>query len=321
MATIDIDLQALRNGDRRILAKAITLIESIRPDDRLAAQSLLESLLPYTGNSIRIGVSGAPGVGKSTFIEAFGQLLIAKGKKVAILAIDPSSPIVGGSILGDKTRMEILAREPNAYIRPSPSAGELGGVAEKTRESILACEAAGFDAIIVETVGVGQSEIEAASMVDIFLVLIQPNSGDELQGIKKGILEIADVIIVNKADGNSKLYAEQAKQHYENAISLFSNGETWIPRVMQCSALKNEGIAEIWQLIEEFRQVKVAENEFTQNRAQQNKKWLEKLLLELVTQKLQANEEYQQLNQQLEEKVVTQQTTPLVAAKLLADFL
>ncbi|MFZ5603690.1 MAG: methylmalonyl Co-A mutase-associated GTPase MeaB, partial [Pseudomonadota bacterium] len=217
---MSIDKEALLQGNRRALAKAITLTESKLDSHRQEAQQLLESLLPHTGNSIRIGITGIPGVGKSTFIEAFGLHLIRAGKKVAVLAVDPSSPITGGSILGDKTRMEVLSQQENAFIRPSPSGGALGGVAQKTRESMLLCEAAGYDVILVETVGVGQSEYEVASMVDFFLVLMLPNAGDELQGIKKGILELADAIVINKADGAARAMADQARHHYNNALSI-----------------------------------------------------------------------------------------------------
>src|SRR5690554_5541424 len=238
--TIDVDL--LLSGNRRALAKAITLIESKRDVDRAKSQELLERILPHSGKSIRVGISGVPGVGKSTFIESFGLYLLSQGKKLAVLAVDPSSPIAGGSILGDKTRMEYLSREENAFIRPSPSEGALGGVALKTRETMLLCEAAGYDVILVETVGVGQSEYEVASMVDFFLVLMLPNAGDELQGIKKGIMELADALVINKADGESMNYAEQTRRHYQNALHLLRHTSFWTPQVLTCSALKNENI-------------------------------------------------------------------------------
>ena len=237
-----IDIDALRAGQRRALAKAITLIESQRDEDRLASQDLLNSLLPDTGKSIRIGITGVPGVGKSTFIEAFGQHLVRSGHRVAVLAVDPSSPIAGGSILGDKTRMEHLSREENAFIRPSPAGSALGGVALKTRESMLLCEAAGFDIVLVETVGVGQSEHQVAGMVDFFLVLMLPGGGDELQGIKKGILELADAIVINKADGDGTALARTTRQHYASAMALLNHPEDWQPNVLTCSALQNEGI-------------------------------------------------------------------------------
>ena len=217
--------EAILTGDRRALAKAITLVESQRPHDVEAAQTLLKSLLPHTGNSIRIGITGVPGVGKSTFIEAFGQHVIEQGHRLAVLAVDPSSPVAGGSILGDKTRMEALSREEAAFIRPSPAGRALGGVAFKTRESLLLCEAAGFDIILVETVGVGQSEHQVAGMVDFFLLLMLPGGGDELQGIKKGILELADAIVVNKADGSSESLARTTQQHYRSAMSLLKHDD------------------------------------------------------------------------------------------------
>jgi LAO/AO transport system kinase len=238
--------EAILSGDRRALAKAITLVESARPQDRKASQDLLNELLPHTGNSIRIGITGVPGVGKSTFIESFGQTVIGDGKKVAVLAVDPSSPVAGGSILGDKTRMEQLSRETNAFIRPSPAGKALGGVALKTRESMLLCEAAGFDVVVVETVGVGQSEHQVGSMVDFFLILLLPGGGDELQGIKKGILELADAILINKADGESENLANKTRLHYQSALSLLTQSGFWSPEVRTCSALERSGINEAW---------------------------------------------------------------------------
>ena len=223
--------EAILTGDRRALAKAITLVESQRPQDVETAQRLLKRVLPHTGNSIRIGITGVPGVGKSTFIEAFGQHVIEQGHRLAVLAVDPSSPVAGGSILGDKTRMEALSREEAAFIRPSPAGRALGGVAFKTRESLLLCEAAGFDIILVETVGVGQSEHQVAGMVDFFLLLMLPGGGDELQGIKKGILELADAIVVNKADGSSESLARTTQQHYRSAMSLLRHDDFWEPKV------------------------------------------------------------------------------------------
>jgi LAO/AO transport system kinase len=234
-----IDIEQLKSGNRRALAKAITLVESKLNTHREQAQDVLNTLLPETGKSIRIGITGIPGVGKSTFIEAFGLYLISLGKKVAVLAVDPSSPIRGGSILGDKTRMEMLSREDKAFIRPSPSEGALGGVAQKTRESMLLCEAAGYDVILVETVGVGQSEYEVAAMVDFFLVLMLPNAGDELQGIKRGIMELADALVINKADGESVNLAQQTLIHYKSAFKLLSTDSFWQPQVRTCSAMEN----------------------------------------------------------------------------------
>jgi len=313
-----VDLDQLRRGNRRALAKAITLVESTLDTHRLQAQEVLEGVLPSAGESIRLGISGTPGVGKSTFIEAFGLLLIARGKRVAVLAVDPSSPVAGGSILGDKTRMEALSREPNAYIRPSPSSGQLGGVAQKTRESMLLCEAAGFDVILVETVGVGQSEFEVADMVDFFLVLIQPNAGDELQGIKKGIMELADALVINKADGEGESFASQAKGYYQNAVDLVTHPGFWTPRVMTCSARENKRIDDIWDMLCDYRNQAELQGEFERKRALQNKKWMQKLFMELLELKLSSAEDYQQLRLELEAKVVSGQMTPLLAAKKIA---
>ncbi|MFZ5608071.1 MAG: methylmalonyl Co-A mutase-associated GTPase MeaB [Pseudomonadota bacterium] len=252
-----IDIKALEKGvlagDRRALAKAITLIESARADHRAQAQDLLARLMPHGGKAIRLGLSGAPGVGKSTFIEAFGGFLIAKGHRLAVLAVDPSSARSGGSILGDKTRMERLARAPAAFIRPSPSGGGLGGVARRTREALLASEAAGFDVVIVETVGVGQSETMVADMVDMFLLLIAPGGGDELQGIKRGIMELADLVIVNKADGDMEKAARRAQADYRAALSLIRpKYPDWRPRALLASALEGHGLEAIWREIGAF---------------------------------------------------------------------
>ena len=229
-----VELQPLLDGNRRTLAKAITLVESKLDAHREQAQAILQAALPHTGNSVRIGISGPPGVGKSTFIEAFGLHLVEQGKRVAVLAVDPSSPLAGGSILGDKTRMESLSRSPAAFIRPSPAEGALGGVAQKTRESMLLCEAGGYDVILVETVGVGQSEFAVAGMVDFFMVLMLPGGGDELQGIKKGIVELADALVINKADGDGQLLARQTRQQYTSAMNLLRHTSFWTPRVMTC---------------------------------------------------------------------------------------
>ncbi|MEO0411889.1 MAG: methylmalonyl Co-A mutase-associated GTPase MeaB [Pseudomonadota bacterium] len=236
-------VDALLSGQRRALAKAITLAESARSDDRIAAQELLSAVLPHTGNARRIGLSGSPGVGKSTFIEAFGSYLIDQGRKVAVLAVDPSSTRTGGSILGDKTRMERLSRDSMAFVRPSPSGGSLGGVARRTREAMLLCEAAGYDDILIETVGVGQSETAVADMVDMFCLLLSPAGGDELQGIKRGIMELADLVIVNKADGDMHIAAKRAQGEYRAALHLMrAKFEGWTPRVVLASALQRKGL-------------------------------------------------------------------------------
>lgn len=307
--------------DRRSLAKAITLVESKRDDHRQQAQQILEDILPLTGNAIRIGITGIPGVGKSTFIEAFGLHLIQQGKKVAVLAVDPSSPVAGGSILGDKTRMEELSRQENAFIRPSPSEGSLGGVAHKTRETMLLCEAAGYDVIIVETVGVGQSEYEVASMVDFFLVLMLPNAGDELQGIKKGILELADALVINKADGESINLAKQSQQHYQNAFHLLQDNSFWTPRVLTCSALEHKNINEIWSMIQEY-QTRARDSGFLeQQRREQNSQWMKKLLHEMIELRLNQNDEIRALSQKLEQDVVQGSCTPYAAAKQIVEKL
>ena len=316
-----IDLDLLRSGNRRALAKAITLVESKLDSHRTQAQSLLEDILPNTGNSIRIGISGIPGVGKSTFIEAFGKHLIAQGKKVAVLAVDPSSPLRGGSILGDKTRMEELSREEHAFIRPSPSEGALGGVAQKTRETMLLCEAAGYDVILVETVGVGQSEYEVAAMVDFFLVLMIPNAGDELQGIKRGIMELADALVINKADGESINLAQRTKTHYTNAFHLIKHGSFWTPRVETCSALEKQRIDAIWSMICEYQQAALDNNAFYEKRARQNSEWMDKLIHEMIELKLKQNSRAQQLLPELQQSVINNTTTPYSAAKQVVDLL
>lgn len=252
------DVEALADGvrrrDRRALARAITLVESRRDDHRRAAEDLLTRLMPATGGAIRIAVSGVPGAGKSTFIEAFGHHLTAAGRRLAVLAVDPSSQRSGGAILGDKTRMETLSRDPAAFVRPSPAQGTLGGVARRTREAILLCEAAGHDAVIVETVGVGQSEVAAAGMTDLFLLLLLPGAGDELQGIKRGIVEVADLLIVNKADGAMVGPANHAAAEYRHALSLLRSGAgAWVPEILQCSSITGDGIGDVAEAVERYR--------------------------------------------------------------------
>lgn len=317
----DINLELLRQGNRRALAKAITLVESKLDHHRVQAQQVLEELLPETGKSIRIGISGIPGVGKSTFIEAFGKQLIDLGKKVAVLAVDPSSPLRGGSILGDKTRMELLSREENAFIRPSPSEGALGGVAQKTRESMLLCEAAGYDVILVETVGVGQSEYEVAGMVDFFLVLMIPNAGDELQGIKRGIMELADALVINKADGESLNLAQRTKQHYQSAFHLIKHGSFWTPRVETCSALEKQRILDVWQMISEYQQLALDNHAFYEKRARQNAEWMNKLIQEMLQMRLQQNAEVQRRLPLLQQGVMNNTTTPYNAASQIVSLL
>lgn len=262
-------------GDRRALARAITLIESRRPADRPRAGALLRALLPHTGKAIRLGFSGAPGVGKSSFIETFGSFLTARGLKVAVLAIDPSSTRSGGSILGDKTRMEMLSRDPNAFIRPSPSGGALGGVARRTREAMLAADAAGYDVVIIETVGTGQSETQVNDMADMFLLLLSPGGGDELQGIKRGIMELADLVIVNKADGEFLKAAGRAAAEHQAALHLMRpKSSHWQVPVLKCSALTGEGIAEVWETVTRYREALGKTGELAGRRNAQAKSWM-----------------------------------------------
>lgn len=278
---------SLLEGNRSALAKAITLAESEKSEDQRTFQALLAEVLPHTGNGIRLGITGAPGVGKSTFIEAFGGFLTAQGKRVAVLSIDPSSPVTKGSILGDKTRMEKLSKEPLAFIRPSASRSVQGGVAHATREAILLCEAAGFDIVLVETVGVGQSEFSVKDMCDCFLLLMLAGAGDELQGIKKGIMEMADIIAITKADGANQKQAQLARAEYQHALHLVRSEESgWTSKVVTCSALENTGIAEIWTEISNFLERQKKSNQFQINREQQRVKWLNEQLNTTLRQQL-----------------------------------
>jgi len=279
--------EAVAAGDRRALARAITLVESTRKDHRAAASDLLRRLMPHTGGSIRLGISGAPGVGKSTFIEALGNHLVDEGHRVAVLTVDPSSVISGGSILGDKTRMEALSRRPEAFIRPSPSGNTLGGVARRSLESLLLCEAAGFDVIIVETVGVGQSETRVADMTDMFVLLLQPGGGDELQGIKRGIMELADLVLVNKADDGLEPLATRSANDYRNALSLLHpRSAEWKVEVRTCSARDRTGIAEAWDVVLRHHEALTAGGKLAERRAAQARGWMwsevrERLLADL----------------------------------------
>ncbi|WP_022727855.1 methylmalonyl Co-A mutase-associated GTPase MeaB [Fodinicurvata sediminis] len=266
--------EQLRGGSRRALGRAITLVESTRLDDRARAEKLLQLLLPETGNSVRIGISGVPGVGKSTFIEAFGMHLIESGHRVAVLAVDPSSRRTGGSILGDKTRMELLSRAPDTFIRPSPTGRSLGGVARRTREAMLICEAAGFDHILVETVGVGQSETAVAEMVDLFLLLLVPGGGDELQGLKKGIVELADLVVVNKADGKLKDAARRAVAEYKSALRMLRPlNEDWQVPVLSCSSLEKSGFEAVRQRIADYLET-LGDTGLTAKRNAQARDWM-----------------------------------------------
>ncbi|MDA8902574.1 methylmalonyl Co-A mutase-associated GTPase MeaB [Porticoccaceae bacterium] len=267
--------QQIIEGDRRALAKAITLVESTRADHGEQAVQLLAELMPHTGKSIRIGVSGAPGVGKSTFIESLGNYLTGQGHQVAVLAVDPTSAVSGGSILGDKTRMEALSVNPKAFVRPSPAGTTLGGVTRRTRESLLLCEAAGYDVIIVETVGVGQSETAVSDMTDMFLLLLSPGGGDDLQGIKRGIMELADLVLVNKADGDLTSIANQTVSDYRGALQFMqARTPAWTPKVNSCSALEGQGIAQAWAVVEDFRAVLTESGELEGLRARQAKAWM-----------------------------------------------
>jgi LAO/AO transport system kinase len=283
----DTMLEDITRGDgprrRRAMAKAITLLESTRSDHRLLADELLTALLPHTGQSFRLGISGVPGVGKSTFIEALGLYLIGLGHQVAVLAVDPSSSVSGGSILGDKTRMELLSVDPRAYIRPSPSSGTLGGVAEKTREAMLVCEAAGYDVVIVETVGVGQSETTVANMTDMFVLMQLPNAGDDLQAIKKGVMEIADLVAINKADLDANA-ATRAQAQITSSLRLLGlhgnpdnahhNEQIWHPQVIQLSALQSKGVDAFWTKVLEFRQLQAGNGKFSSRRQNQSLAWM-----------------------------------------------
>jgi len=316
-----IDLQELLSGNRRTLAKAITLVESKLDTHREQAQDVLEQVLPHSGNSIRIGITGVPGVGKSTFIEAFGLYLIAQGKRVAVLAVDPSSPIAGGSILGDKTRMEELSRREEAFIRPTPASGALGGVAQKTRETMLLCEAAGYDVILVETVGVGQSEYQVAGMVDFFMVLMLPGGGDELQGIKKGIMELADALVINKADGDSERLAAMTQRQYSSAMSLLRHNSFWTPRVMTCSALTSTNIDAVWDMVLEYYVEAAQRGAFLGKRTRQNLDWMHQLLHEMLLLKLSQNTKVKAVLPALEEAVRRQDITAFAAVRQIMDQL
>ncbi len=280
----------IKDGNRTALAQAITLIESKRRDHQAQAQSLLQSLLPFTGKAKRIGITGVPGVGKSTLIDTLGSNLTSAGHKVAVLAVDPSSQRTGGSILGDKTRMERLSVDRSAFIRPSPASGTLGGVTRKTRETILLCEAAGFDIIIVETVGIGQSETAVADMVDFFLVLMLMGAGDELQGIKKGVLEIADMIAVNKADGANKDRANKSAAEYRGALNILTPvSPNWSPPVITISGLENDGLDHLWQEIQRHHEAMTGSGEFKENRQNQQVRWMWSLLEDSLMMRLRAN--------------------------------
>lgn len=310
---------ALLARERRALAKAITLVESSRPDHRLRAQSLLDKLLPHTGKAYRIGISGVPGVGKSTFIEAFGMHLLAQGLRVAVLAVDPSSPLTGGSILGDKTRMERLSQQENAYIRPSPARGALGGVGHQSREAMLICEAAGFDIIIVETVGVGQSETAVAGMCDVFLLLQLPNAGDELQGIKKGILELADIVVYNKADIDPRAAAVAAGQMRAALHMLRPASPHWQMQVLQASASTGAGIEEVWATLQNYRKTMQQAGAFEQRRKQQAQSWMWQLVEDGLQERFRNHDAVRAALPQALQQAADGSASPATLAALLLD--
>lgn len=322
-ADVDGLADAVRAADRRALARAITLVESSKPSHRRDARRLLTRLVPDSGGAIRIGISGVPGVGKSTFIEAFGEHVIGKGHRLAVLAVDPSSGRSGGSVLGDKTRMPRLAVNPAAFIRPSPSAGTLGGVARRTRESIVLCEAAGYDVVLVETVGVGQSEVAVADMTDIFVLLMLPGGGDELQGMKRGIMELADLVLVNKGDGEFEQAAVRAAADYANAVRLLKpRVRGWTVPVEVCSALEGKGIAEAWRHVEIFRERYTGDGSIAARRAEQARSWLWSEITEGLSEALKSDEAILARLRELEPQVVSgEMAVSDAAAEIVELFL
>lgn len=314
--SVDDYVEGILAGNRMILSKAITIIESNAPRHFDMGQEIVGRILPHTGRSIRVGITGVPGAGKSTFIETLGTHVCNLGHKVAVLAVDPSSSISKGSILGDKTRMEQLSREENAFIRPSPSGGTLGGVSRKSRETLLLCEAAGYDVILVETVGVGQSETTVRSMVDYFLMVALTGGGDDLQGIKKGIMELADSILVNKADGDNKRRAMAARADFDQMLHYLRPAtEGWTSRAYMCSSLTGEGIAEMWDVIQQFRDTVKASGLFEQRRQQQNITWVETMIDEFFKTMIAQNETIQNARAELEHKVTQGHLSPTAAAR------
>lgn len=317
--TTDEYFAGVRSCDITILPRALTLIESNNPAHQLQAEELLTRLLPFAGNAIRVGITGAPGVGKSTFIEALGLHLTGRGQRIAVLAVDPSSGISGGSILGDKTRMSRLSAEPNAYIRPSPSAGTLGGVASKTRESMLVCEAAGYEIVLVETVGVGQSETMVADMTDCFLALMLPGAGDDLQGIKRGLLELVDVIAVNKADDATLTAAELAARQYNMAIKSLLGTQQYPPHVLTCSALHNKRVDQVWEAIEQRYGEFKATGELARRHRRQRVRWLWAIIEDRLQQALRNHPDVRAIRDKLEADVLDGTIPPEVAARRILD--
>jgi len=311
--------QEIASGDRRALARGITLVESTHADDRDAADRLLTELMPGTGRAVRVGVSGAPGSGKSTLIESLGLHIVSTGHRVAVLAVDPSSTRTGGSILGDKTRMGDLSRDPAAFVRPSPAGGTLGGVARRTREAMLLCESAGFDVVLVETVGVGQSEVAVAGMVDCFVLVIAPGGGDELQGIKRGIVELADLVVVNKADGDLAAVATATASDYAAALHLVRpRSDAWTPRVLTCSALEQRGIDALWSTIEEFADMTAGAERDTRRR-EQARAWMRDELADSVLERLHADAATAAAADRLKADVAAGLIAPTTAARRLLD--
>jgi LAO/AO transport system kinase len=308
--------QQVLGGDRRALARAITLVESTRPDHRAEATALLDDVLPSTGNAVRIGISGTPGAGKSTFIEALGLHLTDHAHRVAVLAVDPSSTRTGGSILGDKTRMGELTRRDSAFVRPSPTGGTLGGVARRTREAMLLCEAAGFDVVLVETVGVGQSEVAVAGMVDLFVLVLAPGAGDELQGIKRGVVELADIVVVNKADGELASAAKHVAADYGSALHLVRpRTPGWTPRVLLVSAIEGRGVDELWNVINEFRTTLDQSGALARRRADQAREWMWSEVSESLLDELRRDAQVAALAERLERDVAEGSVSPTAAAQ------
>lgn len=317
----DTYVEGILAGDRVLLSRAITLIESTLEQDQILAEKVIERILPYSGKSIRVGITGVPGVGKSTFIESFGKKLLEKGHKVAVLAIDPSSQKSHGSILGDKTRMEGLSSDKRAYIRPSPAGATLGGVSARTREAMLLCEAAGFDVILIETVGVGQSEIAVKGMVDFFLLLMLSGAGDELQGIKKGIIEMCDAMVINKADGDNLDHAQRAKREYANALHLFPIRENgWYPKVEICSSTELTGLDEVWEMIQEYKEKMIGNGFFGKNRSDQNENWLHEHIGFLLKTGFYNNPEIKKQIAASIDEIKTGLVSPIATARLLVQF-
>ncbi|MFA8298699.1 MAG: methylmalonyl Co-A mutase-associated GTPase MeaB [Hyphomicrobiales bacterium] len=313
-------VKGILEGSRTLLSKAITMIESSLPNDHKMAQMIIEKCLPHAGKSIRIGITGVPGVGKSTFIESLGNHLTSQGHKVAVLAIDPSSQRTKGSILGDKTRMETLCNNPDAFIRPSASAGSLGGVARKTRESIVLCEASGYDIILVETVGVGQSETEVHNMVDFFLLLMLSGAGDELQGIKRGIMEMADALIVNKADGDNENRAGLAKVQYQTALHLFPPTESgWSPKVDTCSAMKMDRIANVWKIISEYKELTTENGYFNKRRQEQAIDIMFSSINDALETNFYNNSQIEEALEKAKEDILQNKVSSYIAAQRLLD--